>query len=538
MATEVGDLFVKLGLKIDKPSWDSAIKAVDGIGGLVKSFVSSDGLSKLFHLVMSTVEVGDAAVKTAQKVGISIESVQELAYAAGQSGTSIDTLVTAAGRLGKSLVENIAAGKGPAIDALKSIGLSTADVKDKMSGSGGLDDILGMVADKFMAMEEGQTKQTAAMELFGKAGAELIPFLNSGSAGIAELRAEANELGIVIDGTTAKSMEAFGDDVDRLKAGLTGLKNDAVKQLLPFFQEMVTTTLAWVKANRAFLAEKVKDGVQALIFVMQGLANVVGAIINTIQFFKAGTEEADAAILALGVVIATFAAAAAIQWAIAFAPVIVIAAGLVVLALAIQDLWKRAKPGLRILGDLFDVIVKKIQGWIKDVRDGAGEIADSFNSWIDRVKLGVDTVKQWFVDLGESIKQAWEDAMDFIEEKAREILNNKIVRAAMLLSGQSAALEKADEALAKPTRKQSRIQAAADAATAPLAEIPKLVDAVPQKLTDVNQQLQISNTFTINGAQDKEAVAKAVAEQITTSVPAAVDEKFTREMRHANNETP
>ena len=53
-------------------------------------------------------------------------------------------------------------------------------------------------------------KQSAATNLLGKAGAELNPFLNSGSKGRARARRGDEE--------TAKSMESFGDDVDRIHA--------------------------------------------------------------------------------------------------------------------------------------------------------------------------------------------------------------------------------------------------------------------------------------------------------------------------------
>ena len=63
------------------------------------------------------------------------------------------------------------------------------------------------IADKFAVMKDGSEKTALALDLFGRAGAKLIPMLNEGSAGISELQEEARALGIVLGKEDLKAAE-------------------------------------------------------------------------------------------------------------------------------------------------------------------------------------------------------------------------------------------------------------------------------------------------------------------------------------------
>ena len=59
------------------------------------------------------------------------------------------------------------------------------------------------LADRFQAMPDGAEKAALAVDIFGKAGAEMIPFLNQGREGIGALKQEAAELGLQLSADTA-----------------------------------------------------------------------------------------------------------------------------------------------------------------------------------------------------------------------------------------------------------------------------------------------------------------------------------------------
>ena len=62
-----------------------------------------------------------------------------------------------------------------------------------------LQDVLIQVSDAFAKSRDGAAKTAIAMQLFGRAGADLIPFLDQGSQNIDALTKKAQELGLVLN---------------------------------------------------------------------------------------------------------------------------------------------------------------------------------------------------------------------------------------------------------------------------------------------------------------------------------------------------
>src|SRR5581483_2279406 len=85
----------------------------------------------------------------------------------------------------------------------------------------------------------GPMKTALAMQLFGKSGAEMVPLLNRGKAGITDLMEEAKKLGIVIDDDTAAAAKHFEESMNKLKAAADGLGNKLMKETLPSLQIIV-----------------------------------------------------------------------------------------------------------------------------------------------------------------------------------------------------------------------------------------------------------------------------------------------------------
>jgi hypothetical protein len=142
-------------------------------------------------------DAADQAGKTAQKVGMSVESFSELSYAAKSANVSAEQLTTGLKQLSKFMVENNVAGVSVEEQLLK-------------------------IADEFANARDDANKTAVAMQYFGKSGADLIPFLNQGRAGIEELRKEAQRLGIVVSKEAAEAAAKFNDNLTTLKAGAEG----------------------------------------------------------------------------------------------------------------------------------------------------------------------------------------------------------------------------------------------------------------------------------------------------------------------------
>ncbi|SFL93361.1 hypothetical protein [Nitrosomonas communis] len=224
--------------------------------------------------VKDAINSADQLNKLSQKIGISVEALSTLRFAAELSDVSLETLQKGIKILSQTIVEaNSGAGRGAQVfDAL---GISVKNTDGSLKSA---EQILLEVADVFATLEDGTVKTTLAVELFGKAGQDMIPLLNQGKAGIEQLRLEAERLGLKLDTETARSAESFNDNLAALKASASSLGIALAGDFLP---ELTNITNAMrMAANEA--------GVLKAIWV--GLGGIGNLIFNGSEIKQAQSE--------------------------------------------------------------------------------------------------------------------------------------------------------------------------------------------------------------------------------------------------------
>jgi hypothetical protein len=109
--------------------------------------------------------------------------------------------------------------------------------------------ILLDVSDKFKAMPNGAQKTALAMDLFGRSGKDMIKVLNLGSAGIRDLEAQADKLGLTLTSKNIGQIDAYIKAQKEMKLQTDSLKMSvglATVPVLTDFQSklnQVTATL-------------------------------------------------------------------------------------------------------------------------------------------------------------------------------------------------------------------------------------------------------------------------------------------------------
>src|SRR5258706_5137461 len=155
-------------------------------------------------MTVHAINVADETGKMAQKAGTTSEILSALAYAGKISALSMEDLGMSLKFLSNGMIDT--AEKGYMGEgALRKLQIAATDSSGQLRDS---HQVLLDVAQAFSKMEDGAQKTAMATELFGRAGMNMIPMLNQGRAGIAELEAEAGRLGLVIGTQTAKEAEA------------------------------------------------------------------------------------------------------------------------------------------------------------------------------------------------------------------------------------------------------------------------------------------------------------------------------------------
>lgn len=212
--------------------------------GFLTSLASGLSLGGLTAAVKSVADLQDQFGKMAQKVGVGVQSLTELNYAAKLSDVSTEDLETGLTRL-TSKMGDVAQGSKEATAVFDALGVKVKNSDGTLRSS---EDVLKDIAQRFSEFKDGATKTAFAVEIFGRSGAKLIPMLNAGRAGLAELAEEARRLGIVFDEKAAKAAEQFNDNLTRLGQAAQGLKIELLQGLIPPLYEI---TQRFIEARAA-----------------------------------------------------------------------------------------------------------------------------------------------------------------------------------------------------------------------------------------------------------------------------------------------
>jgi hypothetical protein len=221
-------------------------------------------------LVRNVANAADALGDLSERTGIAVEDLSRLQYVAQMSGGSADVLNTAVIRLSKGMSE-AASGTGDALKAFDAMGVSVKNADGSLRSQV---EVLSDVADKFTEYEDGAAKTALAMQIFGRQGAEMIGFLNQGSAGIRELSEESDRLGNTISTNTAKAAGEFNDNLDRLNTAIGGLGREIAGPLIQSMADLTNRLNDASKAGNGLLslAGPIRTGLNGIAVVMETIA--------------------------------------------------------------------------------------------------------------------------------------------------------------------------------------------------------------------------------------------------------------------------
>jgi hypothetical protein len=208
-------------------------------GKAIRNFAGGIGLAftarEIISGIQGVIDAMDEAVKASQRLGISVESLQEWQFALRLSGVDAGTFATAVGKVAQG-IQDIDAGEiNKTTQALRAFGVTAKDTSDQA---------LEKLIDGFSRMSDGPLKTALALDVFGKAGKELIPLMNSGAAGIAAMRRELGLLQGTFTAEDAKRAEEFNDNMEKIKTAAAGTGRAIASTILP---ELVNLTGALVE---------------------------------------------------------------------------------------------------------------------------------------------------------------------------------------------------------------------------------------------------------------------------------------------------
>ncbi len=178
-------------------------------------------------------------------------------------------------RLARNAAQMATSGTGPAAAAIQALGLNVTDSNGKLRP---MNDLLLDVAGKFAAMEDGTTKTALAVQLFGRSGAALIPFLNQGRDGIQRMLDISKELGLTWSGNDAAAAKKFAEQVDLLTLQAEAFKEKLAIGVMPALNSIAAAFIRVDGSGRSLATTLGQDIGSALLVIAKTSITAVAGL--------------------------------------------------------------------------------------------------------------------------------------------------------------------------------------------------------------------------------------------------------------------
>lgn len=190
--------------------------------------VSFVGITRgLASAATAAIEYGDEINKASAKTGVAVEAFSELAYAAKQSDIEMAALGTAFKKMQQSISE-AASGTKAAQQIFSALQIDLAALR-KLEP----DRQFELIAEQISRIRDPADKTRAAVELFGRAGADLLPMFEDGAEGLRKAREEAVKLGAALTAEQAAELAEADDAIKRLGQSWDGLARTLTAKVAP-----------------------------------------------------------------------------------------------------------------------------------------------------------------------------------------------------------------------------------------------------------------------------------------------------------------
>ncbi len=262
----------------------TAARSINGLLGTLGLAVSAAGLGAM---VKASLDSADSLSKLSQRVGITVESLSTLIPVADLAGVSGEKFEGGLRKLATRMLD-AATGSDEAARGFAAVGVAIQNQDGTLRAT---DQVLLDLTDRFKAMPDGAEKTALAVELFGKSGADLIPFLNQGRDGVEALTTELQALGVQIGGDTAAQAEVFNDSLAKVRLAISSIGNRVIEAFLPAMNDMANGMVESAKQGGSLRA--ILDGVVLVLKTLAlGAATVGKAFVALGEAIGAGMAAA------------------------------------------------------------------------------------------------------------------------------------------------------------------------------------------------------------------------------------------------------
>ena len=283
----VREFLTRLGFEAD----DRKVKRFDGVvkgltAGLVAGVAAATAMqAAAFKLARETAQYGDELAKTADRLGVNIDALEQLRFAAERSGVGQATLEMSLQRMTRRLAE-AAKGSGEAKGALAQLGLSAKSLAAQEP-----DKAMEAIADALAGVEDQSEKVRLAFKFFDSEGVALLNLLGNGAGDVRALREEFELLSGGLTKEDARAAEVFSDRLTDLQTVVQGLRLQIGARLMPVIQPMIEAFTEFLVTNREIISQRVAQAFETISNAISNLTalgkGVAGLFWPIVEVFQA-----------------------------------------------------------------------------------------------------------------------------------------------------------------------------------------------------------------------------------------------------------
>jgi len=266
-----------------KKALNSAGKGLKGLEQMAKRvggvLIAALGARAMFQAGKEALDFAEKVGQLSTRLGISVEALSQLKFAADVTGVSFNKLVMGLQRMTRRVAE-AAVGTGEAQAAIKELGLD-AEKLNRLRPEQQFE----VLADALNGVTDSGHKVRLAMKLFDSEGVAMLQTMEGGAPKIKALRAEADKLGLTLTESMVKKASDANHALTSLQGATTGLTQQLAIQLGPaiadianFMATHLNTVIRAISGTFNGLRFVIISFVQASVGALQLLFEFIGKL--------------------------------------------------------------------------------------------------------------------------------------------------------------------------------------------------------------------------------------------------------------------
>lgn len=262
-----------------------AIQGAQFFGGIVSA--ATRYVSSLVSMGQAQAQVIDRQSKLAARLGMTYGEFAGLSLAGDLAGVSMDQIAAAATKADVAFVK-ASNGSATARAGFDRLGLSLTDLAG-MSAAERFQAISSAIA----ALPTEAERSAAAVQMFGRAGAELLPLFNGGAEGIQQAAEQAERLGLALTTAQGQDVEAMNDSFTMAQKAVEGVVQQVVAYLAPAVTAVADTFTNLVGSiGGANIGQAIGDGILQGARFLAGIGDyIIQNFSSVFSYFSAVGEQ-------------------------------------------------------------------------------------------------------------------------------------------------------------------------------------------------------------------------------------------------------